>query len=292
MNSSSPISHSPKPTITAPGQDQEPYCVPEPEPEPSSIPRRNPSTISLPILHPLNTIPEAPPSTATNRTATLPVTYTSNAGMTPIRPSGRHSAFRYPVYPETPYSYSSSGGPQRIPYTTQPGSGGGARAPYTPGVSNPTTTSSSPFFVWPSRLPRALTSSRNKTKSFLPTTTADKPLPNPAGVKKHPPPSPAETEITREFQHEIRLEARRRKEEFPRRLLTALFGGAAVVVPMVVMSLSRSLVRSLVTSSVAMLVFGVVLAWTSAADEASLMVATAGYAAVLAVFVAVGDGGA
>lgn len=88
----------------------------------------------------------------------------------------------------------------------------------------------------------------------------------------------------------MRLQERRRQAEFPRRLLTALFGGVAVVAPMVVMSLGRSLVKSLVTSSVAMLVFGVVLAWTSAADEASLMVATAGYAAVLAVFVAVGDG--
>jgi hypothetical protein len=162
-------------------------------------------------------------------------------------------------------------------------SGAGGK-PYTPGVANP---ASAAFFVWPTRLPRALTSSR-KTGTFLPTTT-EKPAQPPVSVK-YTPASPAETEITREFQHEVRLEARRRKEEFPRRLLTALFGGVAVVVPMVIMSLGRSLVKSLITSSVAMLIFGVVLAWTSAADEASLMVATAGYAAVLAVFVAVGDG--
>lgn len=55
------------------------------------------------------------------------------------------------------------------------------------------------------------------------------------------------------------------------------------------MSIDRSLNKSLITSSVAVLLFGLVLAWGSTSDEISLFVATAGYAAFLAVFVAVGD---
>lgn len=245
------------------------------DPKPASSLPKSTSTTSLPILHPLTTIPE-------NRTNTLPThsnpgitPTTAHAGHTPIHPSrARHPTFRYPVYPDTPYSTGPSY--TAMPYTPRPRGN-------TTG-SQPISGSGPAFFVWPSGLPRALTSRLKPTTPILPTTTTTTP------AKPALPASPADSEITREFEHEVRLQERRRQAEFPRRLLTALFGGVAVVAPMVVMSLGRSLVKSLVTSSVAMLVFGVVLAWTSAADEASLMVATAGYAAVLAVFVAVGDG--
>lgn len=55
------------------------------------------------------------------------------------------------------------------------------------------------------------------------------------------------------------------------------------------MSIDRSLEKDLITSSVAVLLFGITLAWLSTADEVNLFVATVGYAAFLAVFVAVGD---
>lgn len=55
------------------------------------------------------------------------------------------------------------------------------------------------------------------------------------------------------------------------------------------MSIDRSLTKDLITSSIAVLLFGVTLAWVSTSDEVSLFVATVGYAAFLAVFVALGD---
>ncbi|KAK8124881.1 uncharacterized protein PG998_000640 [Apiospora kogelbergensis] len=92
-----------------------------------------------------------------------------------------------------------------------------------------------------------------------------------------------------ELEHELRMEEKRRRQEFPRRLLTALIGGVFVIVPMVVMSIDRSMTKCLITSSVAILLFGATLALSSTSDEASVFIATAGYAAFLAVFVAVGD---
>lgn len=245
--------------------------------------RNTSSTTSLPILHPLTTIPE-------NRTNTVPVPGTTIS--TPVHPARRAHTLRYPVYPDTPYS----AGATAMPYVSTSSSRmrDGSTASSGPG--------SGAFFVWPSGIPRTLTSRRsgpNTNATTTPTSIlpiASRPAPQQAAAPPKPIPtataapaySPADTEITREFEHEARLLEKRRKADFPRRLLTALFGGAAVVAPMVIMSLHRSLIKSLVTSSVAMLVFGVTLAWTSAADEATLMAATAGYAAVLAVFVAVG----
>lgn len=55
------------------------------------------------------------------------------------------------------------------------------------------------------------------------------------------------------------------------------------------MSVDRSLTKDLITSSISVLLFGLTLAWVSTSDEVSLFVATVGYAAFLAVFVAVGD---
>ncbi|KAK8090257.1 hypothetical protein PG997_005218 [Apiospora hydei] len=92
-----------------------------------------------------------------------------------------------------------------------------------------------------------------------------------------------------ELDHELRIEERRRRQEFPRRLLTAVIGGIFVIVPMVVMSLGRTMAKCLITATVAILMFGFTLAWSSTSDEASIFIATAGYAAFLAVFVAVGN---
>ncbi|KAM0820645.1 hypothetical protein AB5N19_06465 [Seiridium cardinale] len=92
-----------------------------------------------------------------------------------------------------------------------------------------------------------------------------------------------------EWEHQLRMERRRRVREFPRRLATSIIGGVFVIAPMVIMSIDRSLTKDLITSSVAVLLFGMTLAWLSTSDEISLFVATVGYAAFLAVFVAVGD---
>ncbi|KAK6068518.1 hypothetical protein SCUP515_09516 [Seiridium cupressi] len=92
-----------------------------------------------------------------------------------------------------------------------------------------------------------------------------------------------------EWEHQLRMERRRRVREFPRRLATSIIGGIFVIAPMVIMSIDRSLTKDLIASSVAVLLFGMTLAWLSTSDEISLFVATVGYAAFLAVFVAVGD---
>ncbi|KAK8019247.1 hypothetical protein PG990_004385 [Apiospora arundinis] len=111
-----------------------------------------------------------------------------------------------------------------------------------------------------------------------------------AQVTKQATNSTARSDATEaELEHEIRMDEMRRIQEFPRRLLTAAVGGIFVVVPMVVMSIDRTLKKCLITSSVAILLFGATLAWCSTSDEAAVFIATAGYAAFLAVFVAVGD---
>jgi hypothetical protein len=72
---------------------------------------------------------------------------------------------------------------------------------------------------------------------------------------------------------------------------TTLASGASIIVPMVIMSLNSSKAKSLVTVSVAVVIFGFVLAVLKLKME-SVVVATASYAAVLAVFVGTsGTGG-
>lgn len=70
------------------------------------------------------------------------------------------------------------------------------------------------------------------------------------------------------------------------RFLVAFVGGASLVVPMLIMRLPEvSLIKSLVTVSVAVLLFAVVLSLVMRASNTDTMVATATYAAVLVVFV-------
>jgi len=73
----------------------------------------------------------------------------------------------------------------------------------------------------------------------------------------------------------------------------ALFGGLALIFPMLIMVLARpSMFNSLLTTSLFTVAVGVTLAWwMEEADSKDIIGATAAYAAVLMVFVGV-DGDA
>jgi hypothetical protein len=76
------------------------------------------------------------------------------------------------------------------------------------------------------------------------------------------------------------------KSAFYARLTMALFGGFALVVPMLIMTLHQTRLTSLLTTSLFVLVVGVVLAWVmKSAESKDIIGATAAYAAVLVVFV-------
>ncbi|KAI1268303.1 hypothetical protein F5Y18DRAFT_223840 [Xylariaceae sp. FL1019] len=93
-----------------------------------------------------------------------------------------------------------------------------------------------------------------------------------------------------EYRHKVQVMEKQRRSEFPRRLVTAIVGGLFVIVPMLIMSIHGTKTKSLVTSTISVFLFAMTLAWTSTSDDVSLFLATAGYAAYLAVFVPVGDG--
>jgi len=69
------------------------------------------------------------------------------------------------------------------------------------------------------------------------------------------------------------------------RFLLAFIGGASLVVPMLVMSIHRSKTKSLVTVSIAVLLFSFVLSMALKLRNNDVLAATAAYAAVLVVFV-------
>ncbi len=75
-------------------------------------------------------------------------------------------------------------------------------------------------------------------------------------------------------------------------LIISICSGASIIVPMVIMSFEPGRTKSLVTSSVAILIFGFVLAAVIRAKEKEVFVATATYAAVLIVFVGASGTGA
>jgi hypothetical protein len=70
------------------------------------------------------------------------------------------------------------------------------------------------------------------------------------------------------------------------RFIIAFISGASLIVPMVVMSLHKSLKKSLITTSVAVLLFAA-FASLIQAQNSDIVAATAAYAAVLVVFVGV-----
>ena len=71
------------------------------------------------------------------------------------------------------------------------------------------------------------------------------------------------------------------------RFLIAITSGASLIVPMVIMSLDKTLRKSLVTTSVAVLLFAAFISFVMKVKNSDIITATAAYAAVLVVFVAV-----
>lgn len=89
----------------------------------------------------------------------------------------------------------------------------------------------------------------------------------------------------RELNKDIR-EAKMRKQAFSERIWMGALGGVAVIGPMLLMSLHRTLITSLVTSSVATVLFTLVLALGARNLKGQeVLGAVAAYAAVLVVFI-------
>lgn len=72
------------------------------------------------------------------------------------------------------------------------------------------------------------------------------------------------------------------------RFLIAFAGGAALVVPMVVMTIDKSVTKSLITVSLAVLLIAIFVSLGIRASNMETVLATATYAAVLVVFVGTG----
>ena len=72
--------------------------------------------------------------------------------------------------------------------------------------------------------------------------------------------------------------------------MIAISVGLALIAPMLIMTLHRSKVTSLVTTSVSVVVVATILAWVMEENK-EIVAATAAYAAVLVVFVGTGSGG-
>lgn len=89
----------------------------------------------------------------------------------------------------------------------------------------------------------------------------------------------------RELNREIRLEKERRNA-FAERLWMGAFGGAALIGPMLLMTLRRDLNTSIITASVATALFVLVIGIGGRElGGKDILAATAAYAAVLVVFV-------
>lgn len=89
---------------------------------------------------------------------------------------------------------------------------------------------------------------------------------------------------------ESRTEMRKRNEVrlFFERFSLGVFGGLAIIAPMLIMALSNSLLVSLVVTSVTTMLFAVLLALPmigGALDGQTVLAAVAAYAAILVVFV-------
>jgi hypothetical protein len=69
------------------------------------------------------------------------------------------------------------------------------------------------------------------------------------------------------------------------RAIIAIVGGATLLVPMIVMSLHPHLTKSLITVSVAVVLFAILLSQLFAAAYSDILTVTTAYAAVLVVFV-------
>lgn len=72
---------------------------------------------------------------------------------------------------------------------------------------------------------------------------------------------------------------------FWKRLYMALFGGVALVAPMLIMVLYKHFLTSVLTTSIAVFVFALVVATFSTSSPETVLASVAAYAAVLVVFV-------
>ncbi len=88
-----------------------------------------------------------------------------------------------------------------------------------------------------------------------------------------------------------KLSEQRKWRSLLRRLEMAVLGGVLLVVPVVIMSFETSRTRSLITLSAAVMIFALVVAVLAVKGSAyEILAATAGYAAVLSVFLGVSVG--
>ena len=96
------------------------------------------------------------------------------------------------------------------------------------------------------------------------------------------------TQVTRaNYNRMQRLKAMERQDRLIERVLAAILGGLSLIAPMLIMAIHPSLGKTLITSSVATLIFALGLAWKSTAAVETLLGTTAAYAAVMVVFVGV-----
>ncbi|KAL8721408.1 MAG: hypothetical protein Q9181_007711 [Wetmoreana brouardii] len=98
-------------------------------------------------------------------------------------------------------------------------------------------------------------------------------------------PEPAMPETMESYNRSRGKDRLARKFEMKSRLLAAVFGGLSLVGPMLIMAIRPSQVKTLITSSAAVLLFSLGLACTSSAKTETLLGTTAAYAAVMVVFV-------
>ena len=82
------------------------------------------------------------------------------------------------------------------------------------------------------------------------------------------------------------FDKQRKLEALLNRIKMALFGGAVVVAPMLIMTLHRTLLTTLLATSLFVLAVGLILAWSmDGGQPKDILTATAAYAAILVVFV-------
>lgn len=96
---------------------------------------------------------------------------------------------------------------------------------------------------------------------------------------------------TRGTTREKAEKVRKRTAEFRmalKRFYFAIIGGLAIVIPVLIIALGDVPTKNMVTISVAIFLFALVVAWASAASPENLLGATAAYAAVLMVFISQG----
>jgi len=99
------------------------------------------------------------------------------------------------------------------------------------------------------------------------------------------PENPTIIHLGKNHNHESRMKMKRRKA-FTSRLIMALFGGIALIVPTVIMAKNQKINFSLVTTAIATVLFALILA-LGATDSTGkdVLGATAAYTAVLVVFI-------